>query len=121
VKRDPVECLDDMIEYARKARAFVGDLDFAAFQADEKTRFAAIRALEVVGEAARGIPPDLRTRAPDVPWPRIVGMRNFLAHDYMGTNPQVVYDTVRLFLPDLIDRLMALRAAIGASDPQRRA
>jgi uncharacterized protein with HEPN domain len=119
VKRDPLECLADMVEYARKARAFVGNLDFDAFQTDERTRFAAIRALEVVGEAARGVPPDLRARAPEIPWPRIVGMRNFLAHDYMGTNPRVVFDTVRLFLPDLIERLVALRASIDASGRPR--
>lgn len=108
-----------MIDHARKALDFVGAMDFAAFSADEKTRFAAIRALEVVGEAARGIPEDIRSLAPAIPWARIVGMRNFLAHDYMGVNPRVVYDTVRQFLPELIAGLGALATAIDASGRPR--
>lgn len=114
MKRPPDEALRDMIEHARKALDFVGPMDFVAFSKDDKTRFAAIRALEVVGEAARAVPETIRSLGPSIPWARIVGMRNFLAHDYMGVNPRVVFDTVRRFLPDLIVRLEALASMIDA-------
>lgn len=101
-----------MLGHARKAIGFVGDMSFGIFADDEKTLFAAIRALEIVGEAARSVPDEIRIQSPDIPWARVIGMRNILAHDYMGTNPRVVFDTVRLFLPDLIVRLEALAVAI---------
>ncbi len=101
-----------MLGHAGKAIGFIDAMSFEAFADDERTQFAAIRALEIVGEAARGIPDEIRALASDIPWTRVIGMRNILAHDYMGTNPRVVFDTVRLFLPDLIVRLEALAAAI---------
>lgn len=97
-----------MLGHARKAIGFVGGMSFEDFADDERTQFAAIRALEIVGEAARGVPDEIRMQATEIPWARVIGMRNILVHDYMGTNPRVVFDTVRLFLPDLIVRLEAL-------------
>ena len=108
-----------MLDHASKAIGFVGDMSFETFADDERTQFASIRALEIVGEAARGVPDEIRAHAPDIPWARVIGMRNILAHDYMGTNPRVVFDTVRLFLPDLIFRLEALAVAIDRAPRAR--
>lgn len=110
--RDWRDFLDDMLEHTEKARTFVGPMTWAEFQADDKTRFATIRAIEVIGEAARRIPEEVRASFPAIPWSRIIGMRNVLAHDYAGTNPRVVYDTVRLFLPGLAAQLEIMIAGL---------
>lgn len=111
--RDHRDYLDDMLEHAGKVQAFVGGMAWSEFQADEKTRFATIRAIEVIGEAARRIPADTQARYPAIPWKHIIGMRNVLAHDYIGTNPRVVYDTATIFVPDLIAKLTAMIAELG--------
>lgn len=110
--RDWRDFLDDMLEHAEKAQTFVGSMTWTEFQTDDKTRFATIRAIEVIGEAARRIPEEIRTSFPAIPWSRIIGMRNVLAHDYAGTNPRVVYDTVRLFLPGLAAQLEIMIAGL---------
>ncbi|ARJ68189.1 hypothetical protein WV31_15540 [Magnetospirillum sp. ME-1] len=102
-----------MLDHAEKAIAFVGGMDWPQFAGDEKTRFAVVRAVEIVGEAARRVPEDFRDSQPQIPWRRIIGMRNVLAHDYIGTNPRVVYDTVVIFLPELISALRPLIDGIG--------
>jgi uncharacterized protein with HEPN domain len=56
--------------------------------------FAVIRALEVVGEAAKKIPADVRERYPDVPWREMSGLRDKLIHDYFGVNLSVIWKTV---------------------------
>jgi uncharacterized protein with HEPN domain len=117
VIRDYRDYLDDMLEYAEKARAFVGAMTWAEFQADEKTRFATIRAIEIIGEAARHIPADVQARFPEIPWQLIIGMRNILAHDYIGTNPRVIYDTATIFVPDLMVKLPAVVAEMDESGP----
>jgi uncharacterized protein with HEPN domain len=105
VTREFRDFLEDMLEHATKARSFVEGVTWDQFSSDEKTQFAAMRALEILGEAARRIPPEFRQRFPSVPWNRIIGMRNILAHNYAGADARIVFDTVTLFLPALIDLL----------------
>ncbi|MBC7908534.1 MAG: DUF86 domain-containing protein [Rhodospirillaceae bacterium] len=111
--RDWRDALDDMVEYVEKAQAFVGTMNWLEFKADEKTRFATVRAIEIIGEAARRVPIDMRERYPDIPWQQMIGMRNVLAHDYVGTNPRVIFDTVTIFIPDLLARLRKVIATNG--------
>jgi uncharacterized protein with HEPN domain len=114
VTRDFRDYLDDMLDHAGKAREFVGGMSWEEFRTDDKTRFATIRAIEIIGEAARRIPDDVRDRFPQIPWQRIVGMRNVLAHDYIGANPRVIYDTALMFVPELITQLNAVIAVLAA-------
>lgn len=76
-------------------------LDFESFAKDDKTIFAVIRALEIIGEASRKIPKAVRSRYPDVPWKDMAGMRDKLIHDYFGVDLRVVWKTVQKDLPPL--------------------
>ncbi|KQC13995.1 MAG: DUF86 domain-containing protein [Methanothrix sp.] len=100
-KREMLDYLQDILDAIESAESFVADMDYDAFEADEKTNFAAVRALEIVGEASKKIPPDIRREYPDVPWREMAGMRDKLSHDYFGVNLQRVFETVRRDLPPL--------------------
>ena len=71
-----------------------------------------IRALEVIGEAARHIPGTLREKYADVPWEDMVGMRSKLIHDYFGVDLNVVWRTVHEDLPPLRDAVAQILADI---------
>jgi uncharacterized protein with HEPN domain len=60
-----------------------------------------VRALEIVGEASKKIPPEIRQKYPDVAWKEMAGMRDKLRHDYFGVNLHRVFETVRRDLPPL--------------------
>ena len=105
----------DMRAAAHKALTFVRGMDFQAFAADEKTQFAVIRALEIMGEAAKTVPPEARALYPEIPWREIAGMRDKLVHDYGGVNLAVVWRTLEEDLPSLQKQLRALLEDFGGA------
>ena len=99
--REYIDYLQDIFQSLEKAEEFIRGLEFEEFKKDEKTIFATIRALEVIGEATKRIPNSLKNRYPDVPWQEMAGIRDKLIHDYFGVNIEVVWNTVKQDLPSL--------------------
>lgn len=112
MSRDELVYLDDILQHARLAESFIAGMSLAEFIADTKTQFAVIRALEIIGEAARAIPVEIRERFPNVAWPQMVGMRNRLVHAYWGVDAQTVYDTVAVDVPAVIETICAVVAEL---------
>jgi uncharacterized protein with HEPN domain len=98
-----LDYLQDMRDNARKAIDFSAGLNYEAFSRDEKTIYAVIRAVEVIGEAATNIPEDIRSHYAEIPWREIKGMRNKLVHQYFGINMEVVWQTIQEDLPMIIN------------------
>jgi uncharacterized protein with HEPN domain len=107
-KRDYSDYLMDMLEASTKAIQFLKDVNFQAFSKHEEKVFAVIRALEIIGEAARNIPKSMRERYVDVPWDDIIGMRNKVIHGYFGVDVEVIWKTVHEDLPPLQTRMMKI-------------
>ena len=97
--REYKDYLMDLIEAIDKMEQFTKDLTYEDFKKDEKTIFAVIRALEVMGEAAKKIPAGVRNKYKHIPWKQIAGMRDKLIHEYFGVNTQVIWKTVKEDIP----------------------
>lgn len=77
---------------------------------------AILRNLELIGEAARNLPDDVRQQAPEIPWKPMITVRNLLAHVYFGVDREIVWNIVETEIPALIVSLSDLRRrAIGDS------
>jgi len=105
MKREYEDYLRDMLENAEKALSFVQGMDYEGFCTDEKAVYAVIRALEIIGEAARQIPENIRQANPEIQWREIAAMRNKLTHEYFGVNTRVIWRTVYEDLPVMIPLL----------------
>ncbi|MEX2138434.1 MAG: DUF86 domain-containing protein [Pirellulales bacterium] len=119
VQRTCTDFLQDIIDAAQKARGFVENLTRDQFATDDKTQFAVVRALEIIGEAAKRIPMDIRTQHVNVPWRSMAGIRDKLIHDYVSVNLDIVWKTVQEDLPSLIPLIEQVLDECGRNSSEK--
>jgi uncharacterized protein with HEPN domain len=110
VLRDSGLYLQDISESCHKVQQLMDGLDLTAFAADWRTRDAVLFNLQVIGEAVKRLPEDLKTSCPDIPWRRISGFRDVLAHAYFSLDDSIVWDVASHQMSPLlgaVDRLLA--------------
>lgn len=90
MSRENEDYLRDIPDAMDKAQQFVGKLSYEEFSQDDKSVFAVVRALEIIGEATKNIPDDIRKAHDEVPWKDMAGMRDVLIHDYFGADIETV-------------------------------
>lgn len=103
--KDQAAYLRDMVESAKQAASYVRGLTFEQFWGDPKTRDAVAMRLHVIGEAAKHVTAETAAALPNVPFPRIRGMRNRIAHDYGAVNFRVVWTVTQEELKPMLTEL----------------
>ena len=106
--RDSRVYLEDVLTAIERIRVYVGGFSREVFGADAKTVDAVVRNLEIIGEAVKQLPAELRAQAPDVEWIKIAGLRDVLIHAYFAVNLDIVWDVICHKIPDLEQRVREL-------------
>ena len=87
--------INDILDSIEKIEKFCHDMSYDQFIADEKTRDAVVRNLEIIGEAAKNIPDAMKTKSAHVAWRSMTGMRDKLVHEYFGVSYSIVWETIK--------------------------
>ncbi len=118
MSRDYRVFLDDIVAAIDKIAAFTESLSQEQFAADVRTFDAVIRNLEIVGEAAKHVPQDVRLKFPNVEWRKAAGLRDLLAHEYFAVDADIIWDVVKNKLPQLRQEVVGILAdpAFGMSE-----
>ena len=95
MSRDYLLYLEDILESCGKIERYTEQLSFDQFLEDRKTYDAVVLNLEIIGEAAKNVPEDVRLRYPDIEWRKIAGLRDVIAHEYFGIDDEILWDIIQ--------------------------
>ena len=101
--------LDDILEAITKIDRYTATLSEAEFKQADIVVDAVLRNLEVIGEAARNIPDNLRQQYSHIPWQRIVGLRNVVIHAYFNVDLNIVWQIIKVNLPTVKADIVKMR------------
>lgn len=107
--RDPILYLEDIVLSMQRVHEYIHGLDFQQFKWDYKTVDAVIRNFEVIGEASKNVPQDIKEKYSNIPWEEMYRLRNRIAHEYFGIDYDILWDIATNHLPqNLKDILMVI-------------
>jgi uncharacterized protein with HEPN domain len=94
-----LDYVEDILDAMVKAELLLEGVNYQQFESDFRINFAVVRALEIIGEAAKRLPEDLRKEYPEIPWKGMAGMRDRIIHGYDNVDLQIVWDVVMQDIP----------------------
>ncbi len=99
--------LQHILDECRYVNSVISDtsIPMYCFLSDETLKRAVARSLEIIGEATKKIPADVKYRWQSIEWRHMAGMRDKLIHDYMGVNYMIVWDVAKNIIPNLIGQI----------------
>ncbi|OQX81015.1 MAG: hypothetical protein B6D56_03600 [Candidatus Omnitrophica bacterium 4484_70.1] len=100
-KRDYRDSLLDIWREIKHIEQFSASVDYEELIEDEKTLYAIVRCFEVIGEAAKNIPEEIKEKYCQIPWKDMAGMRDKLIHEYFGVDHEILWETIKQQIPRL--------------------
>jgi uncharacterized protein with HEPN domain len=102
--------LKDILDAISDIEAFIANINEGEFYKNKEKKYAVVRALEIIGEAAKNLSKELRSKHKEIPFKEIVGMRDKLIHWYFGIKWELVWETVKNKIPELKNQLSKIFA-----------
>jgi uncharacterized protein with HEPN domain len=112
MQRDHRVYLKDILEAIRKIKKYTRNLTFEELTKDELVLDGVVRNLEIIGEAVKQIPAEIKNKNPDIEWKKIAGLRDILTHAYFGIDEAIVWDVIKNKIPELKNKISKIISEI---------
>lgn len=103
--KNPLFFLNDIKESLEKILEYTNKLSFEEFLSSNITKDAVERNFEIIGEAVKNLPNELKSKYSHIPFRQIAGMRDKLIHDYFGVDYEIIWKTIKEKLPEFRDEI----------------
>ena len=99
---------EDTLEAMNRIENYIKDLDFDSFAQNNMVIDAVIRNLEIIGEAIKNIPDNIINKYPDIPWKRMIGLRNIVIHTYFGIDLENIWKIITENIPEVKPKFVTI-------------
>ena len=90
---------EDMLTSMLRIEEYIGDMEFRKFKMNYMIVDAIIRNFEIIGEASKNVPAEIKNKYPEIPWKKMYGLRNLIAHEYFGIDYEMIWEISKNNLP----------------------
>lgn len=109
MKKDPEIFLEHILESIDLIQDYTAHKTITDFIKSVQLQDSIIRRIEIIGEAVKNLPDDVKNNYPEVPWKKIAGMRDVLIHEYFGIDLELTWQVVQKDIPDLKRKIMKIK------------
>ncbi len=107
-KRELPLYLQDIIDCLNKIDSYVQSFSYEKFVNNQMVLDAVIRNFEIIGEAAKNIPNEVREKHPEIPWQKMISFRNTVLHEYFGIDIELLWQTIEEDVPGLAEKIQKI-------------
>lgn len=109
MKKDPEIFVEHILECIKRIEEYTEGITKDVFFNSTQIQDAIIRRIEIIGEAVKNIPEDMKNRYPDIPWKRIAGMRDILIHEYFGIDLELTWEVAKEEIFELKKKILKVK------------
>lgn len=109
MKKDPEIFIEHILECIKRIEEYTKGITKDVFSNSPQIQDAIIRRIEIIGEAVKNIPGDIKDKYPDIPWKRIAGMRDILIHEYFGIDLELTWEVAKEEIFELKKKILKVK------------